>query len=150
MRSMSRRVRSSLDFLWLGQRHDHQGLRGQIIGGDAGAGFALSEVLAFDDEGRILNPNLTDYKVPRATDFPVWTKTLWEEDYDPVGPFGARSAGEAPIAAAPPAIAQAVHNAIGIWVDLPMTPERVLEALREQRRAEQQQPTRTPAGVPAR
>jgi CO/xanthine dehydrogenase Mo-binding subunit len=45
-------------------------------------------------------------------------------------PFGARSAGEAPIAAPTPAIAQAVYNAIGVWVDVPMTPERVLRALK--------------------
>lgn len=44
-------------------------------------------------------------------------------------PFGARSAGEAPAAAAGPAIAQAVYNAIGIWVDMPMTPENVVITL---------------------
>ncbi|SVC36954.1 uncharacterized protein METZ01_LOCUS289808, partial [marine metagenome] len=49
--------------------------------------------------------------------------------YDSVGPFGARGAGEAPAAAAGPAIAQAVYNAIGMWVDMPMTPENVITAL---------------------
>ncbi len=102
----------------------------QIIGGAiVGAGFALSEVLVMDDNGKILNPNLTDYKVPRFVDFPVESKTLFHESYEPSGPFGAKSAGEAPIAAAPPAVAQAVYNAIGVWVDVPMTPEKVLMAL---------------------
>jgi xanthine dehydrogenase molybdenum-binding subunit len=105
-------------------------LENQIIGGAmVGAGFALSEVLVFDDNGRILNPNLTDYKVLRMVDFPVEAKMLFHESYEPSGPFGAKSAGEAPIAAAPPAVCQAVYNAIGVWVDVPMTPEKVLRAL---------------------
>ena len=54
---------------------------------------------------------------------------LFYESYEPVGPFGARSAGEAPIAAAPPAVSQAVYNALGVWVNMPMTPENVLRAL---------------------
>ena len=76
---------------------------GQIIGGAiVGAGFALCEVLKFDDSGRILNANLTDYKVLRFKDWPsASTKTVFAEDYEPIGPFGARSAGEAPIAARP-------------------------------------------------
>jgi xanthine dehydrogenase molybdenum-binding subunit len=123
---------------------------GQIIGGATlGAGFALCETLHFDESGRILNPNLTDYKVLRMTDFPAWTRTLWEEDYDPVGPFGARSAGEAPIAAAPAALSQAVYNATGVWVNPPMTPEHVLDALREHDNVEERRPQVT-APVPAR
>ena len=107
-------------------------LENQIIGGAiVGAGFALYEVLVFDEHGRILNPNLTDYKVLRFADFPAEPRMLFEESYEPVGPFGARSAGEAPIAAAPPAISQAVYNAIGVWVDAPMTPEKVLRALKK-------------------
>ena len=107
-------------------------LENQIIGGAIlGAGFALSEVLVFDDHGKILNPNLTDYKLLRSVDFPVEPRMLFHESYEPVGPFGARSAGEAPIATATPAISQAVYNAIGVWVDVPMTPEKVLKALKK-------------------
>ena len=107
-------------------------LENQIIGGAIlGAGFALSEVLVFDDHGKILNPNLMDYKVLRSVDFPVEPRMLFHESYEPVGPFGARSAGEAPTAAAPPAVCQAVYNAIGVWVDVPMTPEKVLKALKK-------------------
>jgi len=105
-------------------------LENQIIGGGIlGAGFALYEVLKFDDTGKILNPNLTDYKLLRFGDFPVQPRMLFHESYEPTGPFGAKSAGEAPSAAAPPAVCQAVYNAIGTWVDVPMTPERVLKAL---------------------
>lgn len=107
-------------------------LENQAIGGAiVGSGFALSEVLVFDKGGKILNPNLTDYKVLRSVDFPVEPKILFHESYEPVGPFGARSAGEGPIATAAPALSQAVYNAIGVWVDVPMTPEKVLKALKK-------------------
>jgi len=107
-------------------------LENQIIGGAiVGSGFALCEVLKFNDNGKILNPNLTDYKVLRSTDFPVEPRMLFHESYEPVGPFGAKSAGEAPIAAAPPAVCQAVYNALGVWVNVPMTPENVLRALKK-------------------
>lgn len=62
-------------------------------------------------------------------------KVLFGESYDPVGPFGARGAGEAPIAAAVPAICQAVYNATGHWFDIPMTPERIAMRLLEHKRA---------------
>jgi xanthine dehydrogenase molybdenum-binding subunit len=107
-----------------------QVLKNQAIGGAiCGAGFALYEQLVFDANGRILNANLLDYKLLRCADFPYQAKVLFGDSYDPVGPFGARGAGEAPIAAADSAIQQAVYNAIGVWVDMPMIPERVLAAL---------------------
>lgn len=107
-------------------------LENQIIGGAiVGAGFALCEMLIFDERGKILNPSLTDYKILRSVDFPVEPRMLFHESYEPVGPFGARSAGEAPITAAAPALCQAVYNAIGVWVDVPMTPEKVLRALKK-------------------
>lgn len=107
-------------------------LKNQVIGGAiCGAGFALYEGLQFDPlDGAVRNGNFLDYKLLRTTDFPAGARVLFHESPDPVGPFGARGAGEAPIAAAGPAILQAVHNALGgVWVDMPMTPERVLVAL---------------------
>ncbi len=106
-------------------------LENQIIGGAiVGSGFALVEGLVFDEKtGKIMNPNFLDYKVLRAPDFPVRSETVFCESYDPVGPYGAKGAGEAPIAAPIPAISQAVYNAIGIWLDIPMTPEKVLKGL---------------------
>lgn len=108
-----------------------QVLKNQIVGGGiCGAGFAIYEHLIFDDEtGAIKNGNLLDYKLLRAADFPWQAEVLFAESYDPVGPFGARGAGESPIAAGIAAISQAVYNATGVWVDLPMTPERVVRAL---------------------
>ena len=94
------------------------------------SGFALAESLAFEEgTGKILNPGFLDYKVLRMPDFPLEPQVIFSEPYDPVGPFGAKSAGEAPACAPIPAISQAVYNAIGVWMDIPMTPERVLEAL---------------------
>jgi CO/xanthine dehydrogenase Mo-binding subunit len=106
-------------------------LENQMIGGAImGAGFALTESLVFDPEsGAILNPGFLDYKVMRMPDFPLDPGVIFCESYDPVGPFGAKSAGEAPACAPIPAISQAVYNAAGIWLDVPMTPERVLAAL---------------------
>ncbi len=108
-----------------------QVLKNQAIGGAiCGAGFAIYEHLVFDPKtGAIKNGNLLDYKLLRAADFPSKAEVLFVESYDPVGPFGARGAGEAPIAAAVSAISQAVYNAIGVRVDIPMTPERVIRAL---------------------
>jgi len=108
-----------------------QVMKNQMIGGAiCGAGFAICESLVFDEEtGRIKNANLLDYKLLRAADFPVNGEVIYGDSYDPVGPFGARGAGEAPAAAAGPAIAQAVYNALGMWVDMPMTPENVITAL---------------------
>lgn len=106
-------------------------LENQVLGAAImGSGFALTESLIFDpDTGRIQNPGFLDYKVMRAPDFPVEPKVIFSEPYDPVGPFGAKSAGEAPAGAPIPAISQALYNAVGVWLDVPMTPERVLAAL---------------------
>jgi xanthine dehydrogenase molybdenum-binding subunit len=108
-----------------------QVFKNQMIGGAiAGAGFALHEELIFDEAtGAVRNGNLLDYKLLRAADFPINGDVIFSSAYDPVGPFGAKGGGEAPIVAPVPAIAQAVRNAIGHWVEMPMTPERVLRAL---------------------
>lgn len=109
-----------------------QVLKNQVVGGAiCGAGFALYEHLVFDpDTGRIRNANLLDYKLLRCADFPHKARVLFEEMPDPVGPFGARGAGESPIAAGISAVCQAVRNATGVWIDMPMTPERVVRALK--------------------
>ncbi len=106
-------------------------LENQVIGGAiCGSGFGLVESLVFDEQtGKIMNPDFLDYKVLRAPDFPTRPKVILCESNDPVGPYGAKGGGEAPTAASIPAIAQAVYNAIGIWLDIPMTPEKVLRGL---------------------
>ncbi len=107
-------------------------MKNQVSGGaQTGLGYALMEEMIFDyEKGKLLNPSFTDYKVLRMSDFPAANMDVkFVETECPVGPFGARGVSESPIAASVPAISQAVFNAIGVWVDLPMTPERVLKAL---------------------
>ncbi len=105
-------------------------LRGQIHGALAqGVGYALYEQV-LTHEGRILNPGFRDYKIPTACemDFPVELEFV--ETEDGFGPFGAKGVGESGLVPTAPAIANAIHDAVGIWVrDLPMTPEKVLAAL---------------------
>ncbi|MEQ8931898.1 MAG: xanthine dehydrogenase family protein molybdopterin-binding subunit [Silicimonas sp.] len=109
-----------------------QVLKNQVIGAAVcGSGFAIYEHLVMDaDTGAVKNGNLLDYKLLRCADFPHRAEVHFVEDPDPVGPFGARGAGESPIAAGISAVAHAVHNATGLWIDFPMTPERVVAALK--------------------
>ncbi|MFC3725692.1 xanthine dehydrogenase family protein molybdopterin-binding subunit [Neoaquamicrobium sediminum] len=94
-----------------------------------GVGFTLIEELVHDDMGRILNPNFAHYKIFRCGDLPDPKIHFIEQD-DPVGPFGAKGLGEAPICVPPGAIALAIYNATGVWMtETPFTPERVLKAL---------------------
>ena len=108
------------------------GIEGQIQGGVImGAGYALTEDLIIE-QGKVLNPSFADYKVFTATEIPDIDIGLIETN-DPEGPYGAKGIGEAPVVPMAPAIANAVYNAIGIrFTKLPMTPERVLRALKEQ------------------
>ncbi len=106
------------------------GIEGQIQGGVImGAGYALTEDLLIK-KGKVLNPSFADYKVLTATEIPDIDIGLVETD-DPEGPYGAKGIGEAPIVPMAPAVANAVYNAIGIrFTKLPLTPERVLRALK--------------------
>lgn len=95
-----------------------------------GIGYTLTENMIYDENAKLLNRNLHDYKIPRATDMcPI--QTIIVEAYEPSGPFGAKSVGEMAVAPVPPAIANAVYDAIGVRInELPLTRERVLDALK--------------------
>jgi putative selenate reductase molybdopterin-binding subunit len=105
---------------------------GQIVGSIAqGVGYALSEEMIFDDKGRNINASLMDYKVPAATDLPDIKGLIVETD-EPSHPFGVKSVGEICLDNVAPAITNAVFNATGVrFTELPLTPERVLEALKK-------------------
>ncbi|KPL07461.1 hypothetical protein AMJ86_04420, partial [bacterium SM23_57] len=107
------------------------GLTGQIEGGVVmGMGYALTEELLVEN-GIILNPSFHDYKLPTAGDIPE-IQFYPIETNDKEGPYGAKGVGEAPLIPTPPAIANAVSNALGVKFDsLPITPEKVLEALKK-------------------
>jgi CO/xanthine dehydrogenase Mo-binding subunit len=106
---------------------------GQVEGALAqGLGFALTEGLVFDNEGKVLNSSYTDYKVFRAQDMPEEIITLQVETTDPRGPFGAKSLGEAVIVPIAPAVANAIADATGLRMkELPITPEKICSSPRE-------------------
>jgi 4-hydroxybenzoyl-CoA reductase alpha subunit len=82
-------------------------------------------------------PSLLDYRIPTALDTPE-IEALIVESIDPEGPYGAKEAGEGPLHSVIPAIANAVHDAVGIRLcHLPFTPLAVLEALERKATAEQ-------------
>ena len=102
---------------------------GQIEGGAAqGLGYALMEDVQIVN-GVTLTPSFAEYLLPTASDIPE-VKTIILESGTGLGPFGAKGIGEPALTPMAPAIANAVANAIGARVtQLPLTPERVLEAI---------------------
>jgi CO/xanthine dehydrogenase Mo-binding subunit len=115
----------------VGHAINPQLVEGQIEGAVVQAqGYAVMENLVSVD-GVIKNPYLSTYLIPTVLDVPEEVKSVIVEHADPIGPWGARGMAEMPFLAVAPAIAAAVHDATGVWIDsLPMTPERVIKALR--------------------
>jgi CO/xanthine dehydrogenase Mo-binding subunit len=107
-------------------------IRGQMVSQAVqGMSDALYEEI-MDDEGRVLNPNLVDYEIPRAFDIPE-IEVIDCCDYEPKGPFGAKEAGECARAAVISAVVNAIYDATGCRVmKIPVTPERMFNALMEQ------------------
>jgi len=110
------------------------GIEGQLEGAimmAGGYGFCEDQPI---DEGKILNPSIADYKLIRSLDMPE-TKILEIDTYEPEGPFGAKEAGEGLTNPTAGAIANAVYKAVGVRINnLPITPEKVLRALREKQK----------------
>ena len=105
-------------------------VEGQIQGGVAqGVGWALNEEYWYDEDGRLCNAGLLDYRMPTAPDLPMIDVQLVENAY-PGHPFGVRGVGEAPIVPPAGAIANAVYHATGVrMAELPISPGRVVAAL---------------------
>ncbi len=127
-----RNVWSAID---LGKAVNPKMCEGQIKGGvTMGLGYALSEDYIMD-KGRLLNPGFTDYKMYSPSNTPP-IHSFFIETIDPTTPYGLKAVGEAvgdPTAAV---IANAVYNAIGVRIkDLPITPEKILKALKEQNKS---------------
>ena len=108
-----------------------QQLQGQIEGAIVQAqGYALMEYLV-SHEGRIRNPYLSTYLIPTSLDVPPRIKSVILEYPDPIGPWGLRGMAEMPFLPLAPAIAAAIYDATGVWMDSqPFTAQRVVEALR--------------------
>ena len=114
-------------------------VEGQIEGSVyMGYAEAIMEAGLFDERGLHTGPNLLDYRIPTAVETPDIIARI-VETIDPGGPYGAKEAGEGPLHAIIPAIANAIYDAVGIRLRrIPFTPERVLAALREKAAAEGQ------------
>jgi CO/xanthine dehydrogenase Mo-binding subunit len=106
---------------------------GQIDSGIVmGVGFALTEEMLFA-EGKVTTQHFGDYKIPTFRDIPQLQKVVVETAVGR-GPYNSMSIGETPIITVAPAIANAVHDAIGVSIkSIPITAEKILAGLRNQR-----------------
>jgi 4-hydroxybenzoyl-CoA reductase subunit alpha len=98
-----------------------------------GLGEILMEEMAYRANRHAVHkfPSMLEYKSPTTMEM-CDVKTYLIEDADPNGPFGAKEVGQGPLLPVPPAVANAVYNAVGVRIDeVPITPEKVLKALRE-------------------
>ena len=105
-------------------------VEGQMQGGVAqGIGWALNEEYFYDDANVMRNATFLDYRIPTCFDLPM-IDTIIVEVPNPGHPYGVRGAGEVPIVPPPAAIANAIHDAVGIRMRrLPMSPPNVLHDL---------------------
>jgi CO/xanthine dehydrogenase Mo-binding subunit len=128
----------------VGRAINPQLIQGQVEGAVVqGIGYAAMENF-ITQQGQALTADLSTYLIPTVLDVPNTTQTVILEEPDPVGPWGARGLAEAPLVAIAPAVAAAIHDALGVWIDrLPILPEVVLKALGERTRC-----TRDERGVP--
>jgi CO/xanthine dehydrogenase Mo-binding subunit len=106
----------------------------QMQGGVAqGVGWALNEEYLYDEQGRLVNSSLLDYRMPVTLDLPM-IESIIVEVPNPGHPYGVRGVGEVPIVPPPAALANAIHNAIGVRMNvLPMTSDRINSALDKQK-----------------
>ena len=107
-------------------------VEGQIQGGVVqGIGWALNEEYFMDGEGRMANSSFLDYRMPTSLDLPM-IGTVIVEVANPGHPYGVRGVGEVPIVPPMAAVANAIHDAVGVRMDqLPMSPGAVLDAVLE-------------------
>ena len=108
-------------------------IEGQFQGGAVqGIGFALNEEYVYNKDGVLENPGFLDYRVPVASDVPFIDTEIVEVP-NPDHPYGVRGIGEVPIIPPLAAISNAIHDAVGVRLrDHPMSPPKVLKALKEQ------------------
>ncbi|MBI4321759.1 MAG: molybdopterin-dependent oxidoreductase, partial [Chloroflexi bacterium] len=106
-----------------------------------GMGEAMYEEALFDANGKPLNANLGEYRIPTALDVPPVVSEL-VEDHEPSGPWGAKEVGEGATLPTMGSYANAIYDAIGVRIyELPLTPEKVWRAIQQRKKAEQQAKT---------
>jgi 4-hydroxybenzoyl-CoA reductase alpha subunit len=101
-----------------------------------GLGEALMEEMVYRANRNVVHkfPSMLEYKSPTTMEM-CDVKTYLVEDPDPNGPYGAKEVGQGPLLPVPPAVANAVYDAVGVRVDeVPITPEKVLKALKDKAR----------------
>ena len=105
-------------------------VEGQLQGGAVqGIGWALNEEYYLNDQGQMMNSSFLDYRMPTSLDLPM-IDTVIVEVPNPGHPYGVRGTGEVPLVPPMAAIANAIHNAVGVRMNrLPMSPGSILEAL---------------------
>ncbi|MCX5804576.1 MAG: xanthine dehydrogenase family protein molybdopterin-binding subunit [Proteobacteria bacterium] len=121
-----------------GQPINHLGLIGQLEGAfSMAAGYGYLEYMPYED-GKLMNPNLVDYKMIRSTEMPP--ANIAEIDtYEPEGPYGAKEAGEGLTNPTAAAIGNALFHRFGIQMkECPVRPEMILNALKEKKEKEAQ------------
>jgi putative selenate reductase molybdopterin-binding subunit len=125
------RVLKLVEAVDCGQVVNPQMAEGQVEGAAVQSlGYGLFERMPFDGEGRMQFRTFRDYTIAAATDVPEIV-TILVPTHEPTGPFGAKAIAEIPINGPAPAIANAVFHATGARLrELPLTPDRVLAALR--------------------
>lgn len=108
-------------------------VEGQFQGGATqGIGWALNEEYVYGDDGLLQNAGFLDYRIPVASDLPM-IDTVILEIPNPGHPYGVRGVGETSIVPPLAAVANAVSEAAGVrMASLPMSPPKVLKAIRDQ------------------
>lgn len=125
------RILKAVEALDAGKAINPMNVKHQIYGGLLqGFATALYEDMRFDENGKILNPNFTDYKIPTSLDIPDEVVPIIVEVPQPDGPYGARGIGEHPMIPAAPIIANAVEDALGVRIkSMPITAEKIAMAI---------------------
>jgi CO/xanthine dehydrogenase Mo-binding subunit len=96
-----------------------------------GFGWALTENMAHNEHGAMINPSLRNYRIPAYADVPP-SEVFFADTHDSIGPLGAKSQGECAINPVAPAISNALANATGLrFAHLPFTPDRLFARLAE-------------------
>jgi CO/xanthine dehydrogenase Mo-binding subunit len=123
-------------------------VHGQVEGAVVmAAGETIMEDMVFDERGDIVNSNLHEYLLMTVKDAPEICSGI-VDSYEPEGPFGAKEVGEGATLPVMGAVAHAIANATGVWItDLPITPEKILMALRQKQQMARQGGEKEPKGV---
>jgi len=114
-----------------------------------GLGEILMEEMTYRTNRNVVHkfPSLLEYKSPTTMEM-CDVKTYLIEDPDPNGPYGAKEVGQGPLLPVPPAVANAVYNAVGVRIDeVPITPEKLMRALKDKARG--RDPRYGPDSVPS-